>query len=76
MKLDIVSEFRVNELEVFAWISMGVGMLMFLGGIFWDKIAGIHITHRPGFGWMQIAWCAFWGLYTFYGWAIQDRWGE
>lgn len=76
MKFNVLWEAKWNEIEAFAWISMVVGMVMFAGGLMWDKIAGVQVQHAKGLGVMQILWLAFWGLYTLYGFVIQDRWGE
>jgi hypothetical protein len=49
---------------------------MFIIGLAWDKIVGVQVQHSEGLGLMQIIWLSFWGLYTLYGWMIQDKWGE
>lgn len=76
MKFNWVAEFKANSIEVFAWVSAMVGMAMFVVGLFWDYIAGVNVAHNEGLGIGQICWLAFWGLYTLYGWLLQNEWGE
>lgn len=76
MKIDWVADFRTNELEVFSFVSMLIGIIMLGGGIFWDVIAGVQINHNKGMGWQQMSWCGFWGCYVFFAWYILSKWGE
>ena len=76
MKLNVLAEFKINSIEAFAWGGMVFGTSVFLVATFWDNIAGVQINHNSGYGWQQITVMAISGLFTFWGWTIQDAWGE
>jgi len=77
MKLDIVWQFRCNELEKFALVSAALGVLSFFAGLFWDVIARSQfITHRHGLGAMQIAWMSVSALYAVWAGSIFIKWGD
>lgn len=77
MKLDFLFDFKSNELEIFALISMVLGCSMFVIGAAFDPIAmKFLINHQQGFGLGQVVWCAFWGLYSFWAYSISIKWGE
>ena len=76
MKFNILTEFRINEVESFALVATIVGIAMFGIGLAWDKIAGVQIAHNPGLGLGQILWCAFWGVFSVWGMLIATKWGE
>ena len=75
MRLNFLWEIKLNELDQKLIVDMIIGISMFLMGAFWDLIAGIRVPHNPGFSWMQILWCVFWGLYVFYTWWYQQHYG-
>jgi hypothetical protein len=77
MKLDMVFEFRANELETFALVSAVIGVVMFFVGLCWDMIAKSQfIVYRPGLGAMQIIWMAGSALYVLWAGSIFMKWGD
>ena len=76
MKLNLLWELKVNELEVHFIASAIIGAVMFLIGAGWDLIAGIHVHHASGFGFWQFIWCAFWGLFVVWSYLLAVKWGE
>ena len=76
MKFNWIAEFKINEVEGFAYFSMLVGFAMLTVGLLWDKIAGVQIAHNEGLGLGQMLWIAFWGLFSVYGMLIASKWGE
>lgn len=76
MKLNLLWELKLNEIEVFSFLSFVMGLIMLIIGAGWDSIVGIYINHNQGYGIYQIAWMAFWGIYSFWAWYIVDKWGE
>jgi hypothetical protein len=65
---------ELNEVDRFAFVSMIISMVMFLIGLFWDGLVGVHVAHHEGLGLGQIIWCTFWGIYSIWAWSINSKW--
>ncbi len=76
MRFLVLWQIKLNEVEGFALFSWILGIIMFLVGAGWDYIIGVHIGHHEGYGIAQIAWMAFWGIYSLWAWCIMDKWSE
>jgi len=77
MRLDMLLDFKTNELESFAMVSMLLSLSLLIIGALFDPLAKkFGITHQSGFGLGQIIWCAFWGVYSFWAYTIASKWGE
>jgi hypothetical protein len=83
MKLNMLWQFvvgkpivKTNEVEIFAWVSILLGLVAFTTILLWDWIVGPHIAHNEGYGYLQILALAGIGLYVLFGVFISQRWGE
>ena len=80
MKINTIWEIKLNELEGHFIVSMFIGVLMFLGGLFWDFIVqrndAMNIVSSKGLGWMQICWCFAWGMFVLWSSYLMSKWGE
>ena len=68
---------RLNELDKKFCVDMAIGAAMFMGGVFFDPIAGrFQIKHSTeGLPVLQILWCAFWAGYTVWTWWYERHYG-
>ena len=67
---------HLKEVQHFGLVSMfiGFGVFLFIG--FWDGIAGIHVNHNQGYGWMQVLGMASSGIYSLWAYSIHLKWKE
>ena len=76
MKLNMLWEFKVNELELHFLLSTLIGLVMFLIGVTWDMIVGVRVHHSQGIGLYQWIWIASWGLYSLWSFLMAMKWGD
>ena len=76
MRFNFVWELKANEVDIFAAVSLILGILNLLLAVFWDSIANTRMPYNPGFGWQQVLWVTCSGLYVWWAWAMMYKHGE
>ena len=67
---------KLEEVQHFGLVSMFIGLGIFVFTASWDGVAGIHINHNQGYGWMQVLGMASSGMYSLWAYSIHLKWKE
>lgn len=69
-------EIKLEEVEHFGFVSMLMGIIVFIIACSWDNLLGITMNHHTGYGWFQMTVMAGSGLYSMWAYTINLKWRE
>ena len=69
-------DIKLEEVQWFGFVSMLMGMCVFVIACIWDNVIGVTAHHNEGYGAFQITVIAASGLYTFWAYSVHLKWKE